>query len=159
MLKLMQTLVLMALALGAGLAHAEGMGVMVGDPWIREAPPTAPALGGFMVLRNHTGKPVVLVGAACDEVGEVQLHRTVAEGGMMKMVEQKSVTIPANGELAFKPGDYHIMLMQPKKPFKAGDKVEVTLKFEDGSTMPVNFEVRAMAGGMPMGHDMGGMRH
>jgi len=30
-------------------------GVMVEDPWIRAAPPNAPALAAFMVLNNHSG--------------------------------------------------------------------------------------------------------
>ncbi len=161
MKKLMMQLVLSAaIGVWSTLAAAAGMGVMVENPWVREAPPTAMALGGFMVLHNQSDKAVVLVGATSPVAGEVQLHRTVMEGGMAKMVRQDAIEIPAGGAVTFQPGSFHLMLMQPKRAVKAGDKVEITLQFKDGSTMPATFEVRAGMGGTDMEHgkDMGGMK-
>lgn len=134
------------------LAAAADMGVMVEGPWVREAPPSAPALGAFMVLHNHGAKPLVLVGAECEVAAEVQLHRTVMEGGMARMIRQESIEIPANGSLEFKPGDYHLMLMKPKRALKAGERVEITLKFKDGSSQAATFEVRAGMGMAMDGH-------
>ena len=159
MTKIMRTFIVAVAALWAATAGAAGMGAMVENPWVREAPPTAAALGGFMVLQNHTDKPLMLVGASSPSAEEVMLHRSIMEGGMMKMVHQHMIEIPANGQVEFKPGDYHLMLMKPKKAFKAGDKIEITLKFKDGSTLPATFEVRAGAGGMNHGSGMGGMKH
>lgn len=160
MVKMFKTWLVVVAALWSVHAVAAGMDVTVEHPWVREAPPTAAALGGFMVLKNNTDKPLVLVGASSPDTAEVMLHRSIMEGGMMKMVHQKSIEIPAKGQLEFKPGDYHLMLMKPKKAFKAGDKIEITLKFEDGSTLPATFEVRAgMGGGMKHGSDMGNMKH
>jgi copper(I)-binding protein len=48
------------------------------------------------------------------------------------------------------------MLMKPKQPLKAGDRVEINLQFKDGESMTVTHEVRAGAGGMNHGA-MGGM--
>jgi len=161
MMKMVKLLMVSVAALWTVAATAAGMGVMVENPWVREAPPTAAALGGFMVLKNHTDKPLVLVGASSPAAEEVMLHRSIMEGGMMKMVHQEMIEIPAKGQLEFKPGDYHLMLMKPKKVFKAGDKIEITLKFKDGITLPATFEVRTGMGGMDMNHgsDMGGMKH
>lgn len=147
MVKMVRMMVLTLAGMYASLASAAG--AMVDNPWIREAPPMAPALGAFMVLHNHTAEPLVLVGADSAVAAEVQLHRTVMEGGMARMVHQPSIEIPAHGSLEFKPGDYHLMLMQPKRALKAGEKVEITLKFKNGSTLPATFEVRAGMG-MPM---------
>lgn len=147
MVKMVRMMVLTLAGMYASLASAAG--AMVDNPWIREAPPMAPALGAFMVLHNHAAEPLVLVGADSAVAAEVQLHRTVMEGGMARMVHQPSIEIPAHGSLEFKPGDYHLMLMQPKRALKAGEKVEITLKFKNGSTLPATFEVRAGMG-MPM---------
>jgi hypothetical protein len=53
-----------------------------------------------------------------------------------------SVDIPAGGELAFKPGSYHVMLMGLKQELKTGDKVTLTLNFEKAGPVTVECEVR-----------------
>lgn len=151
MKKMMKWMVAMAMTGWVAVVQAAGHGVMVENPWIREAPPTASALGGFMVVMNHADKAAILVGASTAVAEEVQLHRTVMEDGMAKMIHQHMIEIPAGGQVEFKPGDYHLMLMKPKQALKAGDKVEIILQFKDGGTLPATFEVRAM-GGMGMDH-------
>ncbi len=138
------------------VAAQAGMGVMVENPWIREAPPTAKAMAGYMVVRNHGSQGRALVAAECPAFGEVMLHRTIMEGGMAKMVHQMKIEIPAGGAVTFEPNGYHIMLMQPKHALRAGDEVPVTLKFADGETMALSFPVKA--GGMG-GMDHSGMDH
>jgi hypothetical protein len=70
----------------------------------------------------------------------------VVEDGMARMLPQESMPIPAGGELVLKPGDYHLMLMRPKSALKAGDEVELSLGFDDGSTMAVTLPVRKASG-------------
>lgn len=141
----------------AGLAQADGH-LMVDDAWVREAPPGAMVLAGYMKLHNHAEKNRVLVGAQSPAFESVMLHKTVIEGEMSKMVHQHMITIPAKGMVSFEPNSYHLMMMKPKQPLKAGDKVSVILSFKDGSTQEVSYEVRAGMGGMGMdhsGHNMG----
>lgn len=139
--------------LWAGLAQA-GSGVMVDNAWIREAPPGATALAGYLTLHNHGEQDRILTGASSAAFGNVMLHRTVMEDGMAKMVHQMMITIPAGKSVTFRPNDYHIMLMKPKHALKAGDKVDITLDFKNGESMTVTHEVR---GGMD--HGMEGMDH
>lgn len=138
------------------LLHGSGAladGLMVLDPWIREAPPTAPALGGFMVVHNHSDREQAIVGASSPAFGQVELHRTVADGGVMRMVHQERIAIPAQGQVVLEPGGYHLMLMQPRQPLKAGDTVAVTLRFDDGGSAAVNYAVRSgVEAGAPMTH-------
>lgn len=151
---------LLTAILGAGLlwAGAAQADIMVEGPWVREAPPNAPALAGYMVLHNSGETDRALVGAACDAFGNVMLHRTVMEDGMAKMIHQPQVTIPAGGKEVFEPGGYHIMLMKPKQPLTAGDEVEVTLEFANGDRQVVTFPVKSGGMGMDMGgHHHGGM--
>mgnify|MGYP001140573194 CR=1 FL=1 len=154
-MKLTKNLALL-LALGvAGLAQADGH-LMVDDAWVREAPPGAMALAGYMKLHNHADKERVLVGADSPEFDHVMLHRTVFEGEMSKMMHQHMITIPAKGMVSFEPNSYHLMMMKPKQALKAGDKVSVTLSFKNGDTQEVSHEVRSTMGGMKQGgHDMG----
>lgn len=135
-----------------------GGDVMVDNAWIREAPPGATSQAGYMTLNNHSDAARTLVGASSPAFGNVMLHRTVMEGGTAKMVHQMAIEIPANGSVTFEPNGYHLMLMKPKQQLKAGDKVDIALKFKSGKTMKVTFEVRPGMGGMDHS-GMGGMDH
>lgn len=139
----------------SGAVMAEGMVLMVSEPWIREAPPTAKALAGYMQLSNHTNTEKVLVSAQSEAFGMVMLHRTVMEGGMAKMVHQNAVIIPAHGAVSFEPSGYHLMLMKPVSPLKAGDTVIISLQFQDGEKQEVSFRVKAAGIGHETVHTMG----
>jgi copper(I)-binding protein len=148
-------LALLLAPLGSVLAAGH---LMVEDPWVREGPPTAPALGAFMVLMNHSDQAMDLVGASSDVCDRVEIHRTVMDGKMARMIKQDKITIPANGKAVLKPGDYHIMLIRPHKAYKAGEKIDITLIMADGSKIPVSAEVRKAMGGMMM-HNHGMHQH
>lgn len=153
--------VMLTLTIGLWFTLAQaGEHLMVDNAWIREAPPGAAALAGYMTVMNHADQPRVLVGASSSAFGKVMLHRTVMEGGMAKMVHQEKITIPPMGSVTFTPNDYHLMLMKPKQALKAGDLVDITLEFENGETMVVTHEVRSGMGGMDHGSmDHGSMHH
>jgi copper(I)-binding protein len=126
----------------------------VENAWIREAPPAAQMMGGFMTLKNDSDKPMVLIGAHSKTFSMIMMHRTMEQDGMSRMIKQDKVVIPAHGMLEFKPGSYHIMMPSPSKRLVAGDKVTITLEFEGGKTMDVVYTVRK--GTMPM-KNMDGM--
>ncbi len=132
-------------------AHAD-LGIQVDDPWVRTAPPNAPALGAFVKIYNHTNQDVKLLSAHADGYKDVQLHRTVEADGMMKMVEQAFMPIPAQGSLHLKPGSWHVMLINPDTVPKKGDTVMITLTFDNNTSQVVGFKVRK--GKMMMHHKM-----
>lgn len=51
-------------------------------------------------------------------------------GGMMGMQPVARVEIPAGGSLQLKPGSYHVLLIGLVKDLKAGDTIDLTVKFE-----------------------------
>lgn len=153
-MKTIKSLLLAGMFLWAGVASAAGF--MVKDAWVREAPPNAMALGAFAIMHNGSDKARTLVAARSAVANKVELHKTIMEGDLAKMVQQERVEIAAGGEVKLQPGGLHIMLIGPKQALKAGDKVEVVLEFADGVTLPVSFEVRK-GQGMAMNH--GHMSH
>lgn len=147
--KLTKILLLLGLVVTSLTVHA----VEVKDAWIREAPPAASMMGGFMMIHNSADHDLVLTGANSPTFKHIMLHRTMEVDGVSKMVHQMQITIPAHGMLEFKPGSYHIMMPAPEKRLVAGDKVMVELEFKSGETKDVEFVVRK---GMGMG---GGGHH
>jgi copper(I)-binding protein len=142
-------------ALFPGVANSMDSVVVVRDAWIRESPPNATSLAGYMVMENPSDKNQIVQSVSADTFAKVMIHRTEIKGGMARMTHQKQVTIPAGGTLKFAPGGYHLMLMNPKQSLRAGDKVIVKFVFANKSRLSVNFKVRkgmAMKCGAGMKH-------
>jgi copper(I)-binding protein len=121
--------------------------------WVREAPPGMQMLAGYMIVENKTGKELVMTGASSSMFGSIEMHHTIVKDGMARMVQQKSITIPANGKFTFKPKGYHLMLMMPKKELHQGDKVKITLQFSNHKSITETFRVRQGGGAMMHHHE------
>jgi len=130
----------MLLSMGAWAADLN-----VSDAWIRILPGGAPA-GGYFLLRNDGRQPVVLVGARSAAFRHVMMHKTAEERGVSRMLPVEGVEVPAGGKVAFAPGSYHLMLMQPTRKVAAGDRIQVTLEFAGGQKLAAEFQVRGPTG-------------
>jgi copper(I)-binding protein len=130
------------LALTFTAAASEEVGVSVRDAWVRESPPGVAMMAGYMTLRNNTSKSQVLVAARSSDFETVMIHRTVVKDGMAGMAHAPQIELSPNASLLFAPGGYHLMLMNPKRTLRAGNRVDVKLEFRSGLVLPVAFEVR-----------------
>jgi copper(I)-binding protein len=124
--------------------------VTVDEPYVRLAPPNAPATGAFMVIKNAGDKDVKVVKADNPASKATELHTHLNENGVMKMRPVAAIDVKSKGEAVLKPGGLHVMLIDMKAPMKEGDVVPITLTFDDGSSKKVDAKVvRPMAAGMP----------
>jgi len=124
--------------------------VSVQEPYVRQAPPNAPATGAFMVIKNNGDKDIKLIKVDNPASKATELHTHLNEGGVMKMRPVPGIEIKAKGEAVLKPGGLHVMMIDLKAPMKEGDVVPMTLTFDDGSSKQVDAKVvRPMAAGMP----------
>jgi copper(I)-binding protein len=123
-------------------AASEEARVSARGAWIREAPPGIAMTAGYMVLRNDTSRPQVLVAASSSGFGSVMIHRTIVKDGMARMVHTPQIELAPSASLSFAPGGHHLMLMNPKRTLRAGDSVIIKLEFRGGLVLPVAFEVR-----------------
>lgn len=121
-------------AIAAGIADD----VTAVGPFVRMAPPGAQATGAFMVLKNKGGKDARIVGASSPAAKIVELHEHIDDGGVMKMRPVPSIIVKANGETVLKPGGLHVMLIGLTAPMNEGEKVAITLHFDDGSSRQVD---------------------
>ena len=135
-------LVGLILALTAIAAAAEEAGVSIRDAWVREAPPGATMMAGYMMLKNNTPRSQVLVAARSSGFATVMIHRTVVKGGLTGMEHAPKIELLPNASLLFEPGGYHLMLLNPKRALHAGDRVDINLEFLGGLVIPVAYEVR-----------------
>jgi hypothetical protein len=138
-------LALAALLAGVPWIMGAGSTVSLTDGWFRVLTPTLPA-AGYFTLTNATDQPVQLVGASSSACGQTMLHRSTNENGVEHMAMVASVTVPAHGSLAFRPGGYHIMCMSPGPALTPGHTVPVALRFADGTSLQAEFRVLGATG-------------
>jgi copper(I)-binding protein len=63
----------------------------------------------------------------------------------------KGYEVPAKGSFELKPGGAHLMLVDIKKPFKEGDRIPLTLRFEKAGEVKIELVVSS---GPPGDHKM-----
>lgn len=144
-----------SLLFSAGVLAAAADQVMVIDPYVRLAPPNAPATGAFMVIKNNGDKPAILLKADNPVSRVTELHTHLNDGGVMKMRPVPLIEIKPKEEAVLKPGGLHVMLIDLKAPMKEGDLVPITLTFDDGSSKKVDAKVMrtsAAPAPVPMEH-------
>jgi periplasmic copper chaperone A len=137
-------LALAAALVAAPLAHAADVkagAVTVRQPWSRPAQAGMNGVG-FFTLVNAGKTPVVLKGVQSPAAGKVEIHQSAMNGEVMTMRRQDTVTIPAGGQVAFAPGGYHLMLLSLKSAQAVGQKVPVTLVFDNGRKAQVQLTVQ-----------------
>jgi len=130
----------------ADMDHGKSKTIEIDDAWVAAAPKNAPALAMFMEIENESRHDVRLIAAEGKGFARIELHRSMPMDGMMKMVPQDSIPVPAKGKTELRPGDYHIMLIGPDRVPDAGERVMLNLVFDNGERVHVHAEVRPRGG-------------
>ena len=99
-------------------------------------------LAGYMTVTNNTGDEILIEEITSPSFGMIEMHRSVYENGMAKMIWQPHVHVPVGKVIKLEPGGKHLLLMKPRKQLKAGDKVEFTLHLSNNQTQTVTATVR-----------------
>jgi len=154
--------------LGAACGDDTASGVTVTDAWARTSASVQNAGAAyFLVTAGADGDTLLSASVPSSVAAMAQLHEVVEVpmtsttmdmtsttmddmGGTtttmamtgMAMQEVDSVAIPANGSVEFKPGSYHVMLMNLVAPLETGQTFELTLHFEKAGEVTVTVEVR-----------------
>jgi copper(I)-binding protein len=116
-------------------------GIQVKNAWVR-AGQTGSTAGAFALIENQGEQNDRLLGAECAVARAVEIHETTMEGDIMRMRPVESIDIPAGEQVELKPGGYHIMLIDLQRDLKVGEKITLTLVFENAGKVSVDAEVR-----------------
>jgi len=131
-------ILLVAAALASSAAFAQ---TTVADAWVRSTVSQQKATGLFAQITSSQGGR--LVSASSPVAGVVEIHEMKMEGDVMRMRAVPELALPARQAVTLKPGGYHVMLMDLKKPLMAGDTVPVTFVVEGVDKKRETIEVRA----------------
>jgi copper(I)-binding protein len=126
--------------------------LVVTDAWSRPATGTAVV---YATIANNAARADRLTGGSSPDAGHIELHESSAsampmgsmngmpmKGEMMSMKSLGAIGIPAHGKRTLAPGGYHIMLVDLKRDFKAGQTVPLRLHFARAGWISLAVSVR-----------------
>lgn len=122
--------------------------IEIGHPWSRETPNGAAVAAGYLSLSNKGSEPDRLIAATAEIAGKTEIHEMTvdAQGVMTMRPVAGGLEIPAGGTATLKPGSFHVMFEQLKRPIKHGETFKGTLTFAKAGTVAVSFSVDTMNG-------------
>ncbi|WP_273791981.1 DUF1775 domain-containing protein [Brucella anthropi] len=116
-------------------------------PSVRAMVPGSKVAGGFLTIVNDGKDDDKLVAATTDGVKRVEIHEMSMQDDVMKMRQlEGGLDIPAGKKVELKSGGYHLMFIQPEKPYKEGETVPVTLEFQKAGKVTIDFPVTSQSG-------------
>ena len=116
------------------LAGADS-GLQVSEPWVREAPPTSRVLAAYLTLVNTGDNTVTVTAISSPDFKNAEIHRTVIEAGVARMLPVKQLEVPAGGQLMLEPGGHHLMLFDPLRTLTAGETVTLIIHMNNGKQL------------------------
>ncbi len=121
---------------GSGVMLLAGCGapqrVTVDHAWVRlSAVKANPAAAYFTIHGGPEDRTLIAVSA--DAAVKAEMHETMKTGQRMTTMEPvDAVPVPANAEIAFKPGARHVMLFNVNPGIKPGSAMTLTFAFSNG---------------------------
>jgi copper(I)-binding protein len=128
------------LLIGSSLTMADAT-LTISEPWIREAPPTVRVMAGYMAMVNTGNTTVTVTSISSPDFERAEVHRTVVEAGIARMLPVKQLEIPANSQLKLEPGGLHLMLFNPQRPLPEGATVTLIIHRSNGSKVTATASV------------------
>lgn len=130
--------------------------LQITQPWARATPKGADSGAAYLTVTNTGTAAQRLSCVSSDAAAQCQIHEMSMTGSVMKMRPvEGGLEIKPGETITFKPGGYHIMLVDLKAQLQQGKTVEATFKADDGTTVQVEFPIAAIGAPAP-GTESGG---
>ena len=126
----------------SGVLNAQTPDVIAHDAWARVPLPSKTETALYVVVENHGSQKRTIVSVSSDSAAAAEMHQMTMVKMSMVMTPINQVAIPARGKTSFNHNGMHIMLYGLKSRPVPGDTLNVTLKLDDGTTVPVEATVR-----------------
>jgi copper(I)-binding protein len=116
----------------------------IGGIWTRAMLPGQPVGGGYFTITNKGESADRLTSISTPDAGRAEIHSMVMKDNVMVMRPvEGGLDIPAGSTVELKPGHFHLMFMDVKKPIHVGDMIPVTLEFEKAGKVEIRMPVEA----------------
>ena len=146
--------VLLVPMLLGGLAQA---GIETSEGWTRATPPGAKVAVGYLTLRNTGKVKRELLKITSPAAQSISLHQSsVDANGVSRMWPIGKLELAPGEVLRFEPNGRHLMLEGLGAALRTGQRVPLTLVFEQEAPVTVQLEVRPLVDASPVAEPKAG---
>jgi copper(I)-binding protein len=128
------------LLIGASAASADAT-LEISEAWVREAPPTARMMAGYMTINNSGDAAITVTSISSPDFDSAEIHRTVIEEEVARMLPVRQLEIPANSQVKLEPGGLHLMLFDAKRPLPEGETVTFIIHLDGSNSVSITSPV------------------
>jgi len=119
--------------------------ISVERAWASATPPKATIGNGYMTIVNTSSEPDHLLSATTEISRAAEIEGIRMNGGAAPMKQLLNLDVPAHGRVEFRPGTYHVLLRNLKKPLLTGETFQGTLTFARSGVIAVQYQVAPQA--------------
>src|SRR6266404_6787469 len=124
------------------IAAARCEKLTVSDGWVQAADEVGIDLPLYLTIRNEVDSPDALLRARCPVTNFSEKHIVDHGEGAPAMRSIPSIPIPANATMVLNAGEYHVMLLQTRRPLAVADRFVCVLVFQKAGTVETEVVVR-----------------
>jgi copper(I)-binding protein len=132
---------------GATLSFAHEIKVgdlLLTELWSRATPSGAKVGAAYVTIENKGTVPDRLISLSTS-LGKAAVHEMSMNNGVMTMRPvEGGLTIAPGQKVTLSPGGFHVMVTDLTGPFKEGELLHVTLKFEKAGEVDATFHIRSV---------------
>ena len=144
------------LLLSCGESDTRAPDISVTNGWTREIAPGQSAAAAYVMIANRGDGEDRLLGVAAPLATAATLHSSSSEGGIARMRPvEGGIEIRPRATVELKPGGTHVMLTGLKRPLRAGQAIDATLRFENSGDRAVMINVVPAGAADNHAHRMG----
>ena len=125
-------------------AEEQAPAIRVSDATVVPGPSSAAI---YLTIVNAGGSDT-LTAISAKGLGTITLHQSQNDGGVMRMREVATISVPAEGEVKLAPMGLHGMIAPLAHPLRPGDNSMLTLHFERQGEVELTAPIRAAVGAM-----------
>jgi periplasmic copper chaperone A len=112
-------------------------GIMPHDFWVNSALKGEDS-DAYMLIHNHSLIDDSLMGISSSVAEHVEIHQSrMSNEGNMEMIPEAALALPAKYMVEVLPGSYHFMLIGLNQNLNVGDKIVLTLQFQNYTEVDV----------------------
>ena len=116
--------------------------LQITEAWIKNLPMVVPMRAGYMNITNNGSSKIAIESLASESFEKIEIHQSIEIDGMMSMQPITGLAVLPGESIQLEPGGYHLMMMNPLQDLKLGDKIIVTLRFDNQTTQTIIMIVR-----------------
>lgn len=110
--------------------------IEITDAFVQIVPHSTKSAAAFLTITNNTDQDIALLSAQSTISKNTELHQHIhQDNGVMQMVQVPQILIKSHSSTALAPGGYHIMFINLLKPLTQGQKVSLSLHFNNDTVI------------------------